>query len=137
MFVYCVFASGTMGIESELIATYSTRKRAQALIDAQESAVQRGLRIEVIDVDKDPEECFWQRTLERMVWIEALVIEVEQIVAESGRREGFDARRWVLDWLLRPHPAFAGRCPESLLDTDEHRKILHDLLARMQSGAYS
>ncbi len=65
--------------------------------------------------------------------LEDLVRQVQAIVEESGRPEGFNARSWVEDWLGRPSPALRGRRPEEFLDTPE---VLHELLARMQSGAY-
>ena len=69
------------------------------------------------------------------MWVELMVAEVECLARDSGRTGDFDARQWVLDWLLRPHPALAGNEPEELLDTQEHRRILRAMLERMRLGA--
>ena len=51
--------------------------------------------------------------------------------------EGFDAAKWVAAWLDRPQPALGGKRPAELMDTADGRSIVSDLVARMQSGAYT
>ncbi len=74
---------------------------------------------------------------ERVLGIARLVGQVSAMVKESGNPEGFDAARWVAAWLDRPQPALGGKRPAELMDTADGRSIVSDLVARMQSGAYS
>jgi len=79
----------------------------------------------------------WKGTLQRITFVEEFVAQVERVSPEPGRsKRGFDARRWVFEWLLRPHPALAGRRPEQFLDTDEHRQTLREILGRIEAGTY-
>jgi hypothetical protein len=69
-----------------------------------------------------------------------LVSQVEQIVAESGdpeRTSGFDPRTWVAEFLEAPARALGGRRPSELMGTAEGERQVADLVARMQSGAYT
>ncbi len=63
--------------------------------------------------------------------------QADNIVRESGEPEGFSAAEWVASWLQRRHPALGGRRPGELMDTADGRKLVTDLLARQQSGAYA
>lgn len=74
---------------------------------------------------------------ERVLGIARLVGQVDAIVRDSGKPEGFDAAKWVAAWLDRPHPALGGKRPAELMDTADGRAIVSDLVARMQSGAYA
>jgi uncharacterized protein (DUF2384 family) len=74
---------------------------------------------------------------ERSPSVARLVRLVERIVAESGNLESFDAARWTARWLDRPNAALGGRLPAELMQTDEGRKVVESIVARMQSGAYS
>ncbi len=74
---------------------------------------------------------------ERLMGIARLVGQVEQMVRESGEAQGFDAARWVADWLEIPLAALGGIRPAALMDTAEGRRMVSDLLAQMQSGAYA
>jgi putative toxin-antitoxin system antitoxin component (TIGR02293 family) len=83
-----------------------------------------------------------QRTLsldegERAVGIAQLVGQAQSIVQESGNPEGFDATRWVGEWLNEPHPALGNKTPAEYFDTAEGRQLVSNLLARQQSGAYA
>lgn len=74
---------------------------------------------------------------ERVLGVARLIGQVQQIVEESGDPEGFDAARWVAEWLERPLPALDGRPPIEFMDTAEGRDVVFGLVARMQSGAYA
>lgn len=74
---------------------------------------------------------------ERVLGIARLVGQVETMVQESGDPKGFDAAKWVARWLDAPLPALGGRRPAELMDTADGRAVVSDLLARIQSGAYS
>lgn len=73
----------------------------------------------------------------RVLGLARLVGQVQAMVEESGDPGGFDAAAWVADWLGRPLPALAGQKPEELMDTADGQRLVGDLLARMQSGAYA
>ena len=74
---------------------------------------------------------------ERVLGIEYLIGQVDQMVRESGNPEQFDAARWVSNWLSSPLPALGGETPASYMDTVEGQKLVSNLLAQAQSGAYA
>jgi len=73
----------------------------------------------------------------RVLGMGRLVGQVQRMVEESGRPEGFDAAAWVARWMERPVPALAGRRPAELMDTAEGQALVANVLARAQSGAYA
>ncbi|CAH1088909.1 type II RES/Xre toxin-antitoxin system antitoxin [Candidatus Nitrotoga sp. 1052] len=74
---------------------------------------------------------------ERVLGLERLVGQVEVMVNQSGNPEGFDANRWVGEWLDSPLPALGGKKPADYMDTMEGQKLVSNLLAQSQSGAYA
>lgn len=74
---------------------------------------------------------------ERNLAVARLVALADTIVRESGDPTGFDAAKWIGEWLQQPHPALGGRSPGELLDTTDGRCLVADLLARQQSAAYA
>jgi putative toxin-antitoxin system antitoxin component (TIGR02293 family) len=62
----------------------------------------------------------------------------QNIVANSTAREaqGFDAARWLGQWIERPQPSLGGRKPADLLDTPTGVEIVSRLLGSIESGAY-
>lgn len=74
---------------------------------------------------------------ERVVGMSQLIGQVETMVAQSGNPEGFDAAKWVAQWLEAPLPALNGQRPAEYLDTIEGQRLISNLLATMQSGAYA
>lgn len=74
---------------------------------------------------------------ERVLGFSKLVGQVQVMVEQSGNPKGFDAARWVADWLDKPVPALGGRCPAEYMDTAEGQELVSGLIARIQSGAYA
>jgi putative toxin-antitoxin system antitoxin component (TIGR02293 family) len=74
---------------------------------------------------------------ERVLGFSKLVGQVQVMVEQSGDASGFDAARWVADWLDRPAPALGGQCPAEYMDTAEGQELVSGLIARIQSGAYA
>lgn len=74
---------------------------------------------------------------EHAIGLARLVGQVEQIVQESGNPEGFEAGRWVAEFLETENAALGGRRPEELMRTSDGRAVVSTLIARMQSGAYA
>ena len=74
---------------------------------------------------------------ERVVGIARLVGQVQTMVEESGNPAGFDAGKWLADWLDRPLPALAGKAPAEFMDTADGRALVADLLTQQQSGTYA
>jgi len=63
---------------------------------------------------------------------------VQTMVADGGAEAaGFDAARWLAQWLAHPLPALGGDTPASYLDTVEGQKLVSRLLAMAESGAYA
>jgi hypothetical protein len=67
----------------------------------------------------------------------SLISQVQTMVEESGRPEGFNAAEWVTRWIDRPLPALDGQRPAELMGTAEGRALVSSIVARMQTGAYS
>jgi len=74
---------------------------------------------------------------ERVLGVETLIGIVQTMVEQSGDPTGFDAARWVSDWLSKPLPALAGETQASYMDTFEGQKLVAELLSMSQSGAYA
>ena len=74
---------------------------------------------------------------ERIIGLQKLIGQVESMVTESGNPEGFDPARWIANWLETPCPALGGDKPAGYMDTIEGQRIVANLLAMMQSGAYA
>lgn len=74
---------------------------------------------------------------ERVVGIAKLVGQLESMVEESGAPKGFDAPKWLSQWLREPIPGLGGQRPVDLLDTMEGQALVARTLGQMQSGAYA
>jgi putative toxin-antitoxin system antitoxin component (TIGR02293 family) len=74
---------------------------------------------------------------ERVLGMGKLIGQVQTIVEESGEASGFDAAKWVAEWIKTPQRALGGKRPDELLDTADGRQLVSDLIARQQSGAYT
>ena len=74
---------------------------------------------------------------EWVLGIETLIETVQAMVEQSGDPSGFNAARWVADWLSNPLPALAGATPASYMDTFAGQKLVTELLSMSQSGAYA
>jgi putative toxin-antitoxin system antitoxin component (TIGR02293 family) len=62
----------------------------------------------------------------------------QEIVANSTASEarGFDAAKWLGQWIERQQPALGGRKPADLLDTPTGVEVVARLLGAIESGAY-
>ena len=74
---------------------------------------------------------------ERVLGVEYLIGQVENMVRQSGAPQGFDAAVWVAAWLHTPLPALGNQPPASYMDTVEGQKLVSGILAMAQSGAYA
>lgn len=74
---------------------------------------------------------------ERILGVDTLIGMVQTMVEQSGDPSGFDAARWLSDWLTAPLPALAGATPASYMDTFEGQKLVAQMLSMSQSGAYA
>lgn len=74
---------------------------------------------------------------ERVLGLATLIGQVETMLSESGAPEGFDVAKWLAQWLKQPLPALGGRPAAEYLDTVEGQKMISQLLATAQSGAYA
>lgn len=73
----------------------------------------------------------------RSAFVTELTRLASQIVAQSGRREYFDAANWVELWLHRSHPTLGFKRPVDFIGTEEGRQLVLGLLARQQSASYA
>lgn len=74
---------------------------------------------------------------ERLLALNDLLDSTKQMVERSGTNDGFDADAWLGRWLNKPVIALGGAQPADYLDTLEGIGLLHDMLARAETGAYS
>jgi putative toxin-antitoxin system antitoxin component (TIGR02293 family) len=73
---------------------------------------------------------------ERVLGLEHLIGQVSVMVSESGIEEGFDAARWVGEWLEQPIPALGGAKPADYMDTREGQELVSRLLVQSQAGVF-
>lgn len=73
----------------------------------------------------------------RLLGVEKLIGQVEVMIQQSGEIAGFDAAKWVAQWIESPLPALGGDKPGNYLDNEEGLAVVANLLARMQSGGYA
>lgn len=73
---------------------------------------------------------------ERVLGMATLIGQVESMIAQSGNPQGFDVAHWMASWITTPIPALGGQRPADFLDTVEGQKLISNLLASAQSGAY-
>lgn len=64
---------------------------------------------------------------------------VEQIILESGSDASADFRTdvWLEQFLIRPLRSLGGHLPADVLRTRNGLSLVADIIARMQSGAFS
>ena len=62
----------------------------------------------------------------------------QEIVRDSTARDaqGFDAAKWLGQWIERAQPALGGRKPSELLDTPTGVEVVARLLGSIRSGAF-
>jgi putative toxin-antitoxin system antitoxin component (TIGR02293 family) len=108
-------------------------------MDVAKETLMSTLRLSRATVDRKARDnkALSQDESERVLGVEYLIGQVENMVKESGNPEGFDAAKWVSSWLDSPLPALGGRTPASYMDTVEGQKLVSNLLATAQSGAYA
>ena len=59
---------------------------------------------------------------------------VNNSTAEAAK--GFDAAKWLGQWIERPQPALGGRKPADMIDTRTGVEVVAKLLGAIESGAY-
>jgi uncharacterized protein (DUF2384 family) len=74
---------------------------------------------------------------ERTIGLQRLIGQVELMAQQSGAPTGFDAAKWVAQWLEQPSAALGDKRPTDFMDTAQGQAIVSDLLAQMQSGAFA
>lgn len=67
-----------------------------------------------------------------------LLAQANDIVANStaSDAEGFDAGKWLGQWIERPQPALGGQKPADLIGTPTGLAMVERVLGAIQSGAY-
>jgi len=135
--VFAVLGYAKLTGDRELVGLYSTRELAQAVIEAQSKYLRLTLRIEEVVLDAYPSAEAWRKPRPQAVAVAEIEAHVARIVRESGNVDAFDAKAWVRSWLTRPLAALGGKQPRQLLQYKEGRRRLHEIIGRMQSGAYS
>jgi putative toxin-antitoxin system antitoxin component (TIGR02293 family) len=72
------------------------------------------------------------------IGVARLIAKAQEIVENSTaeKAKGFDAARWLGEWLDVPQPALGGRKPSQLLDTPTGITLVAKVLGAIESGAY-
>ena len=73
---------------------------------------------------------------ERVMGMQALIGQVQSMI-DTESAPGFDAAKWLANWLAAPLPALGGATPASFMDTVEGQKYVGNLLEMAQAGAYA
>ncbi|MDR2332039.1 MAG: DUF2384 domain-containing protein [Burkholderiaceae bacterium] len=77
---------------------------------------------------------------ERVLGMIRLIGLTEQIVADHGdpdQAAGFDAARWLGEWIERPQPSLGMKKPSEYLDTATGLEMVETLLKRIAVGAFA
>jgi putative toxin-antitoxin system antitoxin component (TIGR02293 family) len=74
---------------------------------------------------------------ERVLGLADLIGQVEEMVVRSGDPKGFDAAKWVAQWLEQPVAALGDKRPAEWMDTAAGQRLVSETLARMESGSYA
>lgn len=74
---------------------------------------------------------------ERLFAVMDMIETVGELVSRSGDPHGFDAARCLENWIETPNQTLGGLPSVEYLDTHEGLRILRQLLAQMESGAYA
>lgn len=117
----------------------SDLKNVIRLMDSPQDKVLGYLRVPTATVNRKAkrDEELSAEDSERAIGLSHLIGQVQTMVQQSGDPEGFDAAKWLARWLEEPLPALGGECPAAYLDTMEGQRLISNLLAQMQSGAYA
>jgi uncharacterized protein (DUF2384 family) len=75
----------------------------------------------------------------RVLGVESLIGQVRAMVEEGapGEAAGFNAARWLGQWLRQPLPALGERLPASYLHTLDGQRLVRKMLTMIASGSYA
>lgn len=73
----------------------------------------------------------------RLLWMARLIGQAQEMVDRAAMVTDFEAVPWMGAWLQASHPALGGERPGNYLCRPDGPQAVSDLLARMESGAYS
>lgn len=74
---------------------------------------------------------------ERVMGLEQLIGQVATMVENSGNPRGFEAARWVSEWLEQPVSALGGATPADFMDTVAGQSLVSNLLERSRAGVFA
>ncbi|HNA28186.1 MAG TPA: DUF2384 domain-containing protein [Nitrospira sp.] len=104
------------------------KERLVRILDLRRATIARKIREgEMLSTDQS----------ERVLGLERLIGQVAVMVGDSGDSTGFDAARWVGDWLEQPIPALGGAKPADYMDTIEGQELVSRLLVQSQAGVFA
>jgi putative toxin-antitoxin system antitoxin component (TIGR02293 family) len=114
-------------------------KHLQERLGIPQSVLLESLRMSIATLNRkvSRQENLSPEDSERVLGVSKLVGQVTEMVRQSGDAQGFDAASWLAGWLQQSVPALGGARPLDFIDTLEGQAMVSQLLARMQSGAYS
>ncbi len=73
---------------------------------------------------------------ERILGMQALIAQVQAMVAIENQAADFDAAKWLAWWISEPLPAIGGKTPVTYMNTIEGMNFVSRLLATIESGSY-
>lgn len=74
---------------------------------------------------------------ERVIGLARMIGQVAVMVDNSGDPKGFDAARWVGEWLEQSAPALGGGRPAEYMDTLTGQALVSNLLVQSQAGVFA
>lgn len=95
-----------------------------------------GLKLSTVNRKLHHHSVLSQDETERLMGLVRLIGQVQALVRDCGREQGFEAATWVAQWLQRPNQALGGLPPAQLMDTAEGRDLVALLIGSMRSGSY-
>lgn len=121
------------------LSAQSAEAVIKALTDVPNALLWKRLRIAPTTVDRKlkADALLSPDQAERVLGLQRLLDQVSNMVEGSGQVEDFDAGSWMGVWMRQPNPALGGRQPLDYLGTVTGQRVLSQLLAQMQSGAYA
>lgn len=109
-------------------AMHVSREHLSGILRIPRSSVRRKIRQEAtLSIEQS----------ERVIGLMSLIGRVAVLMEGSGDPQGFDAARWVGEWLEQPVPALGGDRPADYMGTLSGQVLVFNLLIQSQAGVFA
>lgn len=115
-------------VEELAEAMHVPRERLSGILRLPSSSVRRKIRQDAtLSIEQS----------ERVIGLMSLIGQVAVLVEGSGDPQGFDAVRWVGEWLEQSVPALGGDRPADYMGTLSGQALVSNMLIQSQAGAFA